>query len=72
VMRLPNVLDQYLGSFSLFSKLIWLQVGTKKGAEGRGGGRNHDQPEFHLCSGQADAGRLPEAFHSAPGGHPSL
>ena len=30
------------------------------------------QPEFVLCSGQADDGGLPEAFQSAPGGHLSL
>jgi hypothetical protein len=31
--------------------------------------RAHVWPEFLLCSGQADVGRLPEAFHSALGGH---
>jgi hypothetical protein len=37
-----------------------------------GGRISHVWPEFHLCPGQADAGGLPDAFHSAPGGHPSL
>ena len=26
-------------------------------------------PEFLLCSGQVEVGGLPDAFHSAPGGH---
>jgi hypothetical protein len=38
------------------------------GREGRGR-IAHGQPELHLCSGQADEGGLPDAFHSAPGGH---
>ena len=47
-------------------------VGNKMGPWGREGGKTHALPEFHLCSGQADVGGLPDAFHSAPGGHPSL
>jgi hypothetical protein len=49
----------------------WVQytVGTKRGW-GEWGREN--SPEFHLSSGQADTGGLPDAFHSAPGGHPSL
>jgi hypothetical protein len=47
-----------------------LSVGTKKGAGERGGREEvHVRPEFLLCSGQADMGGLPVAFHSAPGGH---
>ena len=39
------------------------------GCRGTGGRvRARDRPEF-LCSGQADTGGLPDAFHSAPGGH---
>ena len=46
-------------------------VGTKKGKEGKERERRiaHVWPEFHLCSGQADMGGLPDAFHSVPGGH---
>jgi hypothetical protein len=49
-------------------------VGTKMGnLSGKRGGRiAHIPPEFHLCSGQADVGGLPDTFHSAQGGHPSL
>jgi hypothetical protein len=47
-------------------------VGTKKGPWGREGGKTHTPPEFHLCSGQADMGGLPDSFHSASGGQPSL
>jgi hypothetical protein len=45
-------------------------VGTKtrQGKEGRGR-IAHVQPEFLLDLGQADAGGLPDAFHSALGGH---
>jgi hypothetical protein len=32
----------------------------------------HIKPEFLLCSGQAEAEGLPDAFHSARGGHLSL
>ena len=55
--------------------------GKKKKGGGGGGGEplgkggrekeTHVRPEF-LCSGQANAGGLPDAFHSALGGHPSL
>lgn len=38
----------------------------------RGGRIAHVLPEFYLCFGQADMGGLPDAFYSAPGGHPSL
>ena len=38
-------------------------MGTKKGPGERGQGRiAHVQPEFHLCSGQADMGGLPDTF----------
>ena len=49
-------------------------VGTKWGGWGwgEGGGRTQVLPEFHLCSGQAEMGGLPDAFHSAPSGYPSL
>ena len=41
-------------------------MGTKRGQEKRGEGRiAHVRPEFLLCSGQADAGGLPDAFHWA-------
>jgi hypothetical protein len=44
--------------------------GNKEGVGERGEGRiAHVWPEFLLCSGQAEAGGLPDAFHSAPGGH---
>jgi hypothetical protein len=46
-------------------------VGTKKGPRGKRG-RGDVRPEFHLFSGQADTGRLPDTFHSTPGGHPRL
>ena len=47
-----------------------LGVGTKGGQGKEGEGRiAHVQPEFLLCSGQADAGGLPDTFHSALGGH---
>jgi hypothetical protein len=38
---------------------------------GEGGGKEKARiwPEFLLCSGQADAGGLPDAFHYTPGGH---
>ena len=39
---------------------------TKRGRGEEGGGRiAHVWPEFHLCSGQAEVGRLPDTFHSA-------
>ena len=42
-------------------------VGTKRG---QGEGRiARAWPEFLLCSGKVDAERLPDTFHSAPGGH---
>ena len=45
-------------------------VETKRGQEKEGEvGIAHTRPEFLLCSGQADVGRLPDAFHSALGGH---
>ena len=48
-------------------------VGTKReSGEEEGEKIAHTQPEFHLCSGQADMGGLPNTFHSAPGGHLSL
>jgi hypothetical protein len=44
-------------------------VGTKRGMGKKRGGRiAHIRPEFLLCSGQADVGRMPEAFHSVLGG----
>jgi hypothetical protein len=45
----------------------------KRGLGERAG--REDSPrlaEFHLYSGQADMGGLPNAFHSALGGHSSL
>jgi hypothetical protein len=44
-------------------------VGTKGRRRGkRWGGRiAHVQPEFLLCSGQADVGGLQDTFHLAPG-----
>jgi hypothetical protein len=51
-------------------------MGTKKGGGGfmevEEGRIAHIQPEFLLCSGQAEKGGLPDTFDSAPGGHPSL
>jgi hypothetical protein len=38
---------------------------------GKGGGKTHTPPEFHLCSGQVDVGGLPHAFHTAPDGSQS-
>ena len=67
----------YMCIFSFELKLyvgLLLFVGNKiKGDPGDPGekwGRKicHVRPEF-LCSGQAEAGGLPDAFHLAPGGH---
>ena len=45
---------------------MYRTVGTNKGPEKEGGGTiAHVWPEFHLCSGQAEVGRLPDTFHSA-------
>jgi hypothetical protein len=44
-------------------------LGTKKGKGKRGRKRAHIWPEFLLCSGQADMGRLPDTFHLALGWH---
>ena len=41
-------------------------MGAGEGGVGR---IAHIWPEFLLCSGQADVGGLPDAFHSALGGH---
>jgi hypothetical protein len=53
---------------------VWKEMWElKRGLGEEGGGRiAHVLPDFHLCSGQADVGGLPDAFHSAPGGHLSL
>jgi hypothetical protein len=72
VCRAKNAVSNLSVSVSTQS-LCKGNVGTKNGGPwGREGGKNHILPEFHLCSGQADVGGLPDAFHSAPGGHPSL
>jgi hypothetical protein len=66
-------------SIMIEDKAIYLQTdsnereserGAEGGREDGGGGRERVRiwPEF-LCSGQADAGGLPDAFHAAPGGH---
>ena len=45
-------------------------MGTEGGQGKEGEGRiAHVWPEFLLCSGQADLGGLPDAFHSDPGGN---
>jgi hypothetical protein len=44
---------------------MWEEKG--QGKVGKGGACVW--PEFLLCSGQVDVGGLPDAFHSAPGGH---
>jgi hypothetical protein len=44
-------------------------VYKKAGGGGVGGEIAHVQSEFLLCSGQADAGGLPDTFYLAPGGH---
>lgn len=45
-------------------------VRTKRGqGKGERGWIAHIGPEFLLCSGQADTGGLPDAFHLALGGH---
>jgi hypothetical protein len=45
-------------------------VGTNGERGRKGKGRiAHFQPDFFLCSGQADLGGLPDAFHWAPRGH---
>lgn len=49
-------------------KTIVLVCGTVGIGERGGRERAHILPEF-LCSGQADAGGLPDAFHSASGRH---
>ena len=56
----------------ILERRISVNVGTKRGPGERRGGRTHILPEFYLCSRQAKAGRLPDAFHSALGLHPSL
>jgi hypothetical protein len=56
----------------MWNKNVPLCVRTKKGPWGRGGGKTHVPPEFHLCSGKADVGGLLESFHSALSGHPNL
>jgi hypothetical protein len=48
---------------------LWLTVGTERGLRGRAGRMiDHIQPEYHLCSGKADTGELPDVFHLALGG----
>ena len=47
-------------------------VGSKKRSRDEEEWRTHLPPEFHLWSRQADVEGLPDAFHSALGGHPSL
>jgi hypothetical protein len=64
-------------NLSSWHKQTVLVLGTKQrgaqGGPGRSGGGKicHVWPEF-LCSGQADVGRLPGAFHTALGGNLSL
>jgi hypothetical protein len=44
--------------------------GELRGCGGRRGRKKSlSRPEFRLCSGQADAGGLSDAFHLALGGH---